>query len=176
MQAQAPEPDRCDRSKSTSKQSKYLHWQPERVGMRTACGDCSRCAFLQRCHQKAAAATAMITTKAPAPMPASSVMPSPPELASASGAAVAVTVSGAASEVFAVETAPTEMPEDASARLRFVDVAAEAAAAASSFGTCGATRAVSRQPPPFGCAQCQRRGCTTLYRGARPHALFACAQ
>jgi hypothetical protein len=71
-------------------------------------------------------------------------------------------VSGAASGVFAVETAPTEMPEDASARLRFMDVAAEAAAAAFSFGTCDATLAVRRQLPPFGCAQCQRpaRHCT----------------
>ena len=37
--------------KSTSEQSEYARWQPERVGMRTACGDCSRCAFLERCHQ-----------------------------------------------------------------------------------------------------------------------------
>jgi len=94
-------------------------------------------------------------------MPASPPMLSPPELAP---------------EIFAVETAPTEMPEDASARLRFVDVAAEATAAALSFGTCGAALAVSRQPPPFGCTQCQRRGCTALHRGARPHALFASAR
>jgi hypothetical protein len=113
-----------------------------------------------------------ITTKAPAPMPASPAVPSPPELVSATGV---VAVSGPASEIFAVETAPTEMPEDASARLRFVDVAAEATAAALSFGTCGATLAVRCHPPPFGCAQCPRRGCTALYRGARPYTLFACA-
>ena len=85
-------------------------------------------------------------------MPASRATPSPSELASAAGAAVAFAVSGAVLEVWAVETAPTEMPEDASARLRLADVAAEAAAAALSFGTCSVTLAVSRPDTPFACA------------------------
>ena len=123
-------------------------------------------------------------------MPASTATLSPPGLASAAGAAVACAVSGAALEVWAVETAPTEMPEDASARLRFVDVAAEAAAAALSFGTCGATLAVSRPHTrssavqisgdaathcteghaltrPLACAQYNMRNCKTPYGGAR---------
>jgi hypothetical protein len=41
--------------------------------------------------------------------------------------------------MFGAETAPTEMPEDASALLRFSAVAAAATPAALSVGTCGAT-------------------------------------
>ena len=59
------------------------------------------------------------------------------------------------------------MPEDASARLRFSAVAAAATPAALSFGTCGATLAVSRPHSPLACAQCLRRGCNALQRGVR---------
>ena len=87
-------------------------------------------------------------------MPAAT--PNPPEL---EGATVAVAVSGSSPEIFGVETAPTEMSEDASARLRVSDVAAATTPAALSFGTCGARLAVSRPLPPFVCAQYQRRVC-----------------
>ena len=53
-------------------------------------------------------------------------------------APVAVPVSGAALRIVGDETAPTDMPEDASARLRFSAVAAAATPAALYFGACGA--------------------------------------
>ena len=89
-------------------------------------------------------------------------------MGSSTGAAVvpgAVTV--AATRMLGDETAPTEMPEEASARLRFSAVAAAATPAALSFGTCGATRAVSRPHPPSRACKAARRGCKALQRGVR---------
>ena len=101
---------------------------------------CTWRALLERLHQQAPAATTSKTT--PETIPDSPATPSPAELAS-----VAVPVSGAASGIFGDDTAPTEIPEDASARLRFSAVAAAATPAALSVGTCGATLAVSLPHP-----------------------------